>query len=240
MQAHSEKSVEEAEAFLQQCFVEPDITMHLRLAKIGLNKIKRTKFGISIPELRKFARKIANTDYREFLTENNFETHELKLLHAFVIGYIKDDINALLGYFEKFVPHVDTWDICDSLCQNFKIAKKYPEAVWDFIMRYKNSHKEFESRIVSVILLSHYLNDTYTDKVIAVLDGLNTDSYYSQMGVAWAFATIMGKYPEKCLQYLKSENCHLDSKTYNKTLQKIRESFLVSNEIKQLTKFMKK
>lgn len=209
-------------------------------AKIGLNKIKRTKFGISIPELRKFACKIANTDYREFLAENNFETHELKLLHAFVIGYIKDDIKTLLEYFEEFVPHVDTWDICDSLCKSFKITKKYPESVWDFIMQYKNSHKEFESRIVSVILLSHYLNDDYIDKVIAVLGRLNTDTYYSQMGVAWALATIMGKYPEKCLQYLESENCHLDSKTYNKTLQKIRESLLVPNEIRRLTKFMKK
>lgn len=214
--------------------------MDLYSIKTSLNKIKRTKFGISIPELRRFAQKIATADYCEFLNKNNFETHELKLLHALVIGYIKDDTDILLRYFEKFVPHVDTWNICDSLCQNFKIARKYPEAVWNFIMQYKNSRKEFESRIVSVILLSHYLNDTYIDRVITVLDNLSTDAYYSQMGVAWAFATIMGKYPEKCLRYLKSESCHLNSRTYNKALQKIRESFLVPNEIKQLTKCMKK
>ena len=60
----------------------------------------------------------------------------------------------------------------------------------------------------------------------------NTDKYYSQMGVAWAIATIMGKYPQKCLKFLKSKNCKLNKTTYKKTLQKIKESFRVSDEIK--------
>jgi 3-methyladenine DNA glycosylase AlkD len=93
---------------------------------------------------------------------------------------------------------------------------------------------------VSVLLLSHYLNDEYIDKVIQILDELNTDDYYSQMGVAWAIATIMGKYPDKCLNYLQSSECHLDKTTYNKSLQKIRESFKVSKEIKLLTTSLKK
>lgn len=205
-----------------------------------LEKIKRTAFGISVPELRKYAKKIAKENYREFSDNNSYETFELKFLHAFVIGYAKDDIEVLLDDFNAFIPHVDSWGICDSLCQNFKIARKYPEKIWNFLILYKNSKKEFESRIVSVMLLSHYLNDSYIDKVMTVLDELNTDDYYSQMGVAWAIATIMGKYPEKCLDYLKSEKCHLDRTTYNMALQKIRESFRVSDKIKQLTKEMKK
>ena len=213
-----------------------------RIAKIkaDLEKIKRTTFGISVPELRKYAKKIAKENYREFLENNNYETFELKLLHAFVIGYVKDDIEVLLDDFKAFIPHVDSWGICDSLCQNFKIARKYPEKVWHFLIRYKNSKKEFESRIVSVMLLSHYLNDSYVDKVISVLDDLNTDDYYSQMGVAWAIATVTGKYPEKCLNYLKSEKCHLDAITYNTALRKIRESFRISDKIKLITKEMKK
>ena len=84
------------------------------------------------------------------------------------------------------------------------------------------------------------MNDEYIDKVIEVLDSLNTDDYYSQMGVAWAVATIMGKYSEKCLKYLKSPKCSLDKITYNKALQKIRESYRVPDEIKTLTKNLKK
>ena len=144
--------------------------MELTKIKKELNEIKRTKFGISIPELRKFAKTIAKDNYKEFIEKNDYSTYELKLLHAFLIGYIKDDINTLLKYFENFIPYVDDWAINDSLCQNFKIARKYQEIVWDFLMQYKNSKKEFESRIVSVILLSHYLNDEYIDKVFKVLD----------------------------------------------------------------------
>ncbi len=214
--------------------------MKIKDIKIELDKIKRTKFGISIPELREFARKIAKSYYSDFIQNKDFSTFELKLLYAFVLGYAKDDINDLIRYFEDFIPQVNDWAINDSLCQSFKIARKYPEIFWNFIMKYKNSKKEFESRVVSVCLLSHYLNDKYIDKVIKVLDKLNTDDYYSQMGVAWAFATIMGKYPQKCLDYLQSTDCHLDKTTYNKSLQKIRESLKISDDIKKLTKTMVK
>ena len=210
--------------------------MNLEDIKKGLTKIKRTTFGISIPELRKFAKKIANENYKYFLENDDFSSFELKLLHAFVIGYVKDDIKTILKYFKAFIPQVDDWAVNDSLCQNFRIARKYPELVWNFLMKYKNSKKEFESRIVATVLLSHYLNDSYINKVIEVLDSLNTDKYYAQMGVAWAIATVMGKYPEKCLEYLKSKNCHLDEITLKRTKQKIRESYRVSNEIKLLTK----
>ena len=201
--------------------------------KKEIKNIKTTTFGISIPELRKFAKKIAKEDYKEFLDKNSFETFELKLLHAFVIGYAKDNIKTLLNYFDKFVPYVDDWATNDSLCQSFKITRKYPEIVWNYLMQYKNSKQEFESRIVSVMLLSHYLNDKYIFKVIRVLDSLNADKYYAQMGIAWALATVMGKYPKLCFEYLKSDDCNLNKSTYNKTIQKIKESFRVSEEIKK-------
>ena len=219
-----------------------DIILIMKLLEVKkeLDCIKRTKFGISVPELRKFAKYIAKDNYRDFIENNDYSSFELKLLHAFVIGYIKDDINVLLKYFKDFIPYVDDWGINDSLCQNFKIVRKYQDIVWNFLMQYKNSKKEFESRIVSVTLLSHYLNDEYIDRVIEVLNLLNTDDYYSQMGVAWAIATVMGKYPEVCMKYLKSKNCKLDKITYNKSLQKIRESLRISDEIKRLTNAMKK
>lgn len=209
--------------------------MDLGKVKQDLSEIKCTSFGISIPELRKYAKKIAQ-NYKEFAEINDNSTFELRMLHAFVLGYAKDDIKTLLRYFKRFVPYVNDWAVNDSLCQNFRISRKYPKEVWDFLMKYKDSKKEFENRIVAVILLSHYLNDEYIDRVIDVLDGLNTDDYYSQMGVAWAFATIMGFYPEKCLSYLNSKECHLNSITRKKTYQKIRESLRVPDEIKKLFK----
>lgn len=204
-----------------------------------IKNIKTTKFGISIPELKKFAKQIAKENYKELLDNNECETFELRLLHAFVLGYAKDDIETLLAYFERFIPYVDDWAINDSLCQSFKIARRYPEIVWRYIMQYKNTKKEFESRIVSVMLLSHYLTDGYIKKVIKVLDKLNAEKYYAQMGIAWAIATIMGKYPELCLEYLQSKDCSLNQATYKKSIQKIRESFRVSSEMKEAVKALR-
>ena len=214
--------------------------MNLQQIKFILGTIERTSFGISVPKLRKLAKKIASDDWRTFLDNNDFDSFEIKLLHAFVIGYVKEDIHTLLKYFELFIPCVDNWAINDSLCQNFKITRKHSVIVWEFLQKFIKSDCEFESRIVSVMLLSHYVNDSYIDRVIQILDGLNTDKYYAQMGVAWAIATIMGKYPDKCMAYLKSPHCHLDTVTYNKSLQKIRESLRVSQNIKLKTRQMQK
>lgn len=202
--------------------------------KNRLSKIKRTSFGISIPELRKFAKEIAKDKYTEFLDNNPLDSFEIKMLHAFVIGYTKDDVEKLTDYFEKFMPYIDGWAVCDALCQSFIIARKNSKYVFNRLSKYFNTAKEFDSRVVSVMLLSHYLNDEYIDKVFEILNTLNTEEYYSRMGVAWAVATIMGKYPKKCFCFLKNNS--LDEKTYKKSLQKIRESFRVSDEIKEKIK----
>ena len=210
--------------------------MKIEEVKEELQRIKRTHFGISIPGLRKYAMKTARHNYAEFLEINDNSSFELRLMHAFIIGYSKNDIKSVLKDFKNFIPFVNDWAVCDSLCQNFKAARKYPDTVWSFLMKYKNSKKEFESRIVSVMLLSHYLNDEYIDRVIEVINNINTDDYYSQMGAAWAIASIGGIYPAKCLNYLKSSRCRLDKITYNKALQKIRESFRTPDYLKEYAK----
>ncbi len=214
--------------------------MQIDRIKSEIQNIKTTSFGISIPELKKFAKHIAKENYKEFLDNKNFTTFELRLLYAFVLGYAKDDISALLKYFNYLVPYVDDWAVNDSLCQSFKISRKYPDTVWQYLMQYQNTDKEFESRIVSVMLLSHYLTDEYIAEVIKVLDRLNADKYYAQMGIAWAIATIMGKYPNICLQYLQSKECHLNTETYNKSIRKIIESYRVDNQIKKIVRSMRK
>lgn len=82
--------------------------MDLGKIKQDLSEIKCTSFGISIPELRKYAKKIAQ-NYKEFAEINDNSTFELRMLHAFVLGYAKDDIKTLLRYFKRFVPYVNDW-----------------------------------------------------------------------------------------------------------------------------------
>jgi len=196
-----------------------------------LNPTAQPSLGVRIPALRKLAQKIAKEDYQWFLENNPMDGFELETLQAFVIGYAKDDIQTLLSYLRDFIPTVHDWSVNDSLCQTFKIARKYPNETYELLMEFKDSHKEFEVRVVAVMLMSQFLNDEYIDRVIEVIDGLYTDAYYSRMGVAWAVATIMAKYPEKCMRYMLSPDNHLDDWTYRKALQKMRESYRVDNAL---------
>lgn len=199
---------------------------------------KKPDMGVRIPELRKLAKEIAKDDYRYFLDNNTFETFEAETLQAFVIGYAKDDINVLLGYVKKFIPMIHDWSVNDSLCQNFKIARKHQKEVFDFLMEYVDSEEEYEVRVVAVMLMSHFLNDEYIDRVIKVLDGLKCRDYYSRMGVAWAVATVMAKYRDKCFEYM--DNSSLDDWTYNKSIQKMLESYRVNDEDKKILREMKR
>lgn len=196
----------------------------------------------TIPEARKLSKRIAKDNYKEFLDKDTLDSFEIKMIHAFVIGYAKADIKVLIKYFEDFIPYVDDWAINDALCQNFKIAKKYPKDVWNMLIKHKNSYKDFEIRVVAVMLLTYYLTDEYIDEVLEVLNNLHLVGYYSKMGVAWALATAMAKdkYPIQIQKYMESKENNLDNWTYNKTLQKMRESFRVSDKIKEWSRRLKR
>ena len=196
-----------------------------------LNPTSKPTLGVRIPELRKIAKRIAKEDYKWFLDNNPLDTFEMESLQAFVIGYAKDDIGTILSYLRNFIPTIHDWSVNDSLCQTFKISEKYPKETFDVLMEFKDSHKEFEVRVIAIMLMSHYLNESYIDTVLSTLDALHTDDYYSRMGVAWAVATAMAKFPDKCLAYMNSSSNHLDDWTFNKAIQKMRESFRVDNSL---------
>ena len=187
-------------------------------------------YGVRLPELRKIAKLIAKEKRYGFFAENHTSFEELTI-HAYAIGYLKEDINICLKYLKDFIPLVDNWSVNDSLCQNMKFARKYPKEVFEFLKSMKDSDNEWEIRIVAVTLLSHFLNDEYIDKVIEILDSLKRPTYMSRMGIAWALATAMFKYEDKMFAYL--EHCSLDDWTYNKALSKMKESFRVSDKAKE-------
>mgnify|MGYP003296974204 CR=1 FL=1 len=194
-------------------------------------------YGIRLPKLREIAKKVVKEKNYSFFSEQHKSFEELTI-HAYAIGYLKEDINTCLKYLKEFIPQVDNWSVNDSLCQNMKFARKYPKDVFKFLMEMKESTNEWEIRIIAVTLLSHFLNDEYIDEVISVLDKLNSPTYMAKMGIAWAYATIMAKYEEKMFAYL--EKSSLDDWTYNKALTKMKESYRVSESAKEKIKLMKR
>lgn len=195
--------------------------------------------GIRIPKLRNLAKELAEEDYKYYLKSIENKYFEEIILEGLIIGYCKVDIYEKLELIKEFVPKIDSWSITDTFCPTLKIKEKDLEKVWDFIMPYLKSNKEFEVRFAIIMMLDYYITDQYVDEVIECLDKVDNEGYYAKMAVAWTFAEIGIKYYDKLIKYLKGNN-KLDTFTYNKTLQKLRESYRISSEQKEELKKMKR
>lgn len=194
--------------------------------------------GVRIPDIRALAKQIAKADFRGYLAKALDDTYEEICLQGFVIGYAKMDIEESLSYVEKFIPKISDWSVNDTFCATYKLAQKHRERVWEFLMQYKDSENEFEQRVVAVMLMDHFMTEDYIEKNFEVWDSLKHEGYYCKMGVAWAIATAYAKFPEQTHAFL--QNNHLDDFTYNKAIQKMLESYRVSDEAKQILRTMKR
>ena len=158
-----------------------------------------------------------------------------------IIGFIKNkekNINKISKYIEYFIPSIKNWAICDVFCAGLKITKKYPKEMWNFINKYLKSNEEFEIRFGIVMLLDYYIKEEYMDKIFDITDSIKHQGYYVKMAVAWLLSICYIKYPDKTLEYLKHTN--IDDFTYNKALQKIIESYRVTEENKEIIRKMKR
>lgn len=204
----------------------------------SLTPNSKPMLGVRLPELRKIAKEIAKTDYKGFLEECPDTYFEYETLQAYVLGYAKDDIETILSYADRFVPKIGDWSVSDSFCQNFSIARKYPERVFDWLMGYAKKEEEFFQRVAAVLLMSHFLVPEYIGKVLDVMNILQFDGYYKKMGVAWCVATAYAKFPKETAVYLADNK--LQDWTYNKAIQKMCESYRVAEDDKVYWKARKR
>ena len=201
--------------------------------------------GIKIPELRKIAKRIVNDNKaKQYIEESNKQKTkqylEEILLQGFVIVYSKIELKEKLEYLQIYIPKIKNWLINDTVCSTLKVKKEQDKKIlWDFIVPYIKSENQFEVRYAVTTMLNNFIIEEYVDEVIHKLDNVKNKEYYAEMAVAWTLAEIGIKFNNKAMKYLKGEN-NLDKFTYNKTLQKMRESYRISKEQKQELKKMKK
>ena len=194
--------------------------------------------GVSIPKIRKLAKEIVKDNPGEYLKNPEEEYYEELMLQALVIANLKIDLEKKKEYIISFVPKINCWAVCDSFCADLKDADKNPDFFWKIISKYFKSKKEYEIRFAVVMLLDHYVKEEYIDKIFKVIDNIKNEEYYVEMGIAWLVAEMYIKFPKQTMEYLK--NCNLNKFTYNKALQKARESYRVSKEEKEVLNKMKK
>lgn len=197
--------------------------------------------GIRIPILRKLAKEILkeNDDWEEFAKKENAKYFEEVILQGLIIAYSKTELKEKENYIKLFIPRIDSWAINDTFVPTLKIKEKDLQEYWDFILPYMKSEKEFEVRFAVISMLDYFINDEYVDRVLKELDSITNEGYYVKMGVAWTLAEIGIKYNKKAMKYLKGKN-NLDKFTFNKTLQKMIESYRINSDQKNILRQMKR
>ncbi|WP_010288840.1 DNA alkylation repair protein [Kurthia massiliensis] len=220
----------------QQLFARKDPQYELFMRKLVPNEPHI--IGVRIPALRLMAKEIIKQDPIAFLKTVENRYFEETQLEGFVIGTMKVRPEERIPYVTAFVPKIRNWSVCDGFCSVLKDAKKHQALYWSLVERYAASDQPYEQRFAAVMILNYFVNDTYLEKALAVLDHLKHDDYYVKMGVAWAVSICFIRKPIETMPYL--HNNHLDDWTYNKALSKITESLRVSKETKDRIRAMKR
>lgn len=207
-------------------FINPLVASH---QKPILKNNRTATYGIRYPVLKSIAHEILTSNPYLFLESNDFSLYELEIMQTYVIGGLKNFERALT-YFQRFLLRAKEWSLIDSLAQKFTITRRHPEAVFAMLNAYRNSNDEYLERMICVMGLSHFFNDTYLDSMVQLIDSLHHPGYYAKMGKAWAIAEYMVKAPNKALDYLGQKS--LDPWTYRKALQKMLESNRIEPSLK--------
>lgn len=201
---------------------------------------KLKMLGIRIPKLRNLAKEILKEySLEEAVNTIGTEYFEEVILKGMVIGYKKDIFENKKKYIQNFIPEIDSWAISDTFVPSIKPKKEELEDVYNFILPYLNSDKEFEVRVGIIFLLDYFIIDDYVEKVIKLIDNIKHDGYYVKMAASWTLAEIGIKFNEKFMNYFTGNQNHLDKFTYNKTIQKMLESRRIDKKQKEILRKMK-
>lgn len=194
--------------------------------------------GVRLPLLRKMAKELAKGDWKMYLCSASDSSYEEIMLQGMTLGYARGDLQEKREFLERFIPKIDNWSVCDSICSTIKLARNQPEEMWEFLQPYLNSSEEFHIRFALVQLLDYYVNAAYLSMVLEAAQKVKQDDYYVNMAQAWLLSICYREFPKETLLVL--ERNALNDFTHNKAIQKITESLKVPGEEKERVKRLRR
>lgn len=205
-------------------------------AKLIPNISAESVMGIRTPQLRVYAKELMKTDAAvEFLTQLPHQYFDENQLHAFIISEMKD-YGTVLTELEKFLPYVDNWATCDQLRP--KVFKKHTDKLITAIRPWLASTETYTIRFGIGMLMCHYLDENFKPEYLEWAANIRSEEYYINMMIAWYFATALAKQYDTTLSYI--EDGRLNTWVHNKTIQKARESYRITDDQKAYLKSLKK
>ncbi len=194
-----------------------------------------TIIGVRIPQLRRYARKLArDPQIGEFLARLPHLYYDENNLHAFVVEQIRD-YEECLEQTRRFLPYMDNWATCDMMAP--KVFGSHREAFLTPVHNWIASGETYTIRYGMGMLMRFYLEEDFKPEFLRWVAEVSSREYYVNMMRAWYFATALAKQYEAALPYIEEKR--LDGWTHNKTIQKACESFRITAEQKTYLRGLK-
>ncbi len=188
--------------------------------------------GVRAPALRKLAKEMKNSSVvPDFLTSLPHRYYDENMLHGCFISEIKDYETAVREV-DNFLPYVDNWAVCDTMKPK-AFSKRKPELL-EKIREWAASKDVYTCRFGLEMLMNHFLDTEFTAEYLEIPASVHNSDYYVKMMQAWFFATALAKQWDSTVPYITEKR--LDTWVHNKTIQKARESFRISDEQKEYLK----
>ncbi len=197
---------------------------------------RETFIGVRVPEVRKLAKSYSkDKECQEFLKKLPHQYYDENMLHGLLLSEMKD-YDACISAVDIFLPYVDNWAVCDIMAP--KVFKKHKEELLEKIKIWATSDQVYTCRFGLEMLMTHFLDEDYKPEYLEIAAGVHSEEYYVNMMIAWFFATALAKQWDTTILYI-TEN-RLSEWVHNKTIQKARESYRITDEQKKFLKGLKR
>lgn len=193
--------------------------------------------GVKSPYMQQISKEVLKTDRLAFLKVAQYDSFEETNINGLVIASFKEE-DILIPLLEDFVTHIDNWAVCDCIMTRIKAFKKLSSKAEAFIYKMLNSDKPFEVRFGLLNMFKYMKDEKYLQTVFDYCNKIQIDHYYVKMAKAWLIAERYVTFPQQTLEFIK--NNKFDKFTQNKAIQKIRESFRISQQDKDMLLAFKK
>lgn len=192
--------------------------------------------GVRVPVLRKLAKEyIREEEAAEFIFSLPHRYYDENMLHGLLLSEYRD-YDACIADVDAFLPFVDNWAVCDIMSP--KVFRKHRDRLIEKIRAWTSSSHVYTCRFGMEMLMSHYLDGDFKPEYLKIPADVHSGEYYVNMMTAWFFATALAKQWDSSITYI--ENNVLDTWVHNKTIQKSRESFRITEEHKEYLNSLKR
>lgn len=221
---------------MQQLFDLQDKAYAAFQAKLTPGIPAESFIGVRVPILRGFAKQfIKEEGHATFLHTLPHQYYDENMLHGLLISEIKD-YELCISETNRFLPYIDNWAVCDIMKP--KVFGRHKSEMIDNIRRWSSSQHTYTCRFGLEMLMTFYLDKDFRPEYLEIPAAVQSDEYYVKMMVAWFFATALAKQWDSAIPYIIDQR--LPRWTHNKTIQKARESFRITNEQKQYLQSLKR